>query len=335
MIKTIHCIKAGPNSELGDFELSCIESWKRVYPDFEIKYWTDKEIIPLISDCNYIVSCYNNGRFDCVEGYARLKILYEYGGLYIGTDVFCVERLSDSYFEKAFSCWDSGFDTYWNSNDTFLYSNSNNPVIGDMIAYYKTLGEYPKVNVDNTIVEFVLRNKGLDFNNRLICRFTNQEIEENYKVYICIQFGAWDYVLNQYNYIPDVPVFFVRCGVNSKIPKNNDTYLFYAFLNEDTDLMELSDKVNAYINMEIPKGVKPALAIVVNCINGNESIFSKRLWLRLGNNENKGWDIFPVGNKLDEDELNAAFLDFISKRYTKIKFCRNIMEGNFTGKLEV
>ena len=53
MTKIIHCIKVGPNSELGDFELSCVDSWKRVYPDWEIKCWTNQEILSLISDCKY------------------------------------------------------------------------------------------------------------------------------------------------------------------------------------------------------------------------------------------------------------------------------------------
>ena len=335
MIKVIHCIKVGPNPELGDFELSCVESWRKVYPDFEIKYWTDNEVLPLIQDCRYAVSCYNNKRYAFVTDYLRLKILFQEGGLYMDTDVFCVNRVPDSCFDKAFSCWDPGFDTYWNLNGVCLYSDPGNATIGEMAAYYRTFDEYPKCNMDNTVVEFILRAKGIDYSNRLTCRFTNQEIGDDYRTYNCIQFGAWDHVLRQYNYVPDVPVYFVHCGTKSWASKNDNTYLFYAFLNEDTDLMKLSNAVNAYIDMEVPEGVRPVLVIAVNCMNGNESNFSKRLWIRLGNNERKGWDIFPIGNGLDDDELNEAFLDFISKKFTKIKFCRNIMEGNFTGKLEV
>ena len=139
-----------------------------------------------------------------------------------------------------------------------------------------------------------------------------------------------------YNYKPDVPIYFVHCGTKTwKDYKSEGVQLFYAFLNDDTDLNKLSDAINAFINMKLPESLKPVLLIAVNCINGSESILSKRLWIKLGNSGQKGWDIFPIGNGLDDEELNQAFLDFVTKRYNKIKFCRDIMEGNFNGELHV
>ena len=43
MDKIIHLLKVGM-SQLSNHEVQCIESWKRVYPDFEIKVWTDETI---------------------------------------------------------------------------------------------------------------------------------------------------------------------------------------------------------------------------------------------------------------------------------------------------
>ena len=334
MTKVIHCIKVGPNSELGDFELTCIESWKKVYPDFEIKYWTDKEVIPFLGDCKYAVSCYNAKAYVYALDYARLKILYEEGGMYLSTDTFCVNRVPDACFEKAFTGWDPGYDTYWSQNKICMYCEKGDKIVEEMIDLYKKFGEFPDFKVDNTVVENVLRKHGIDFSDRFRCRYTNQTVDDCYNVFNCIQFGAWDYNQKCYNYTSEFPVFFVTCDMEVLQKKEYPVQLFYAFLNEDTDLAELSSKINAFIDMKVPQGVYPDLLIAVNCMNGNEVFFSKRLWMKLGNNTGqKRWDIFPLGNGLNEDELNAAFLDYVSKKYNRVKFCRNIMEGNFTEDL--
>ena len=333
MIKTIHCIKLGPTSELGDFELSCVDSWKKTYPDFEIKYWTDEELIPLINTCKYAVSCYNNKKFAFAMDYVKLVVLYQYGGLYMDTDVFCVERLPDSYFEKAFTAWDPGFDTYWSQNGTCVYCEPGNKIIGEMIELYKGFEEYPKYSADNTVVEYILRAKGIDFKDRLTCRFTNQDLGDM-KVFNCMQFGAWDYMQKCYMLPGKLPVYFVHCRTKSWAGYDaENVQIFYAFINKDTDLMELSFAVNSYIDMEVTGKAKPVLLLAVNTMDGNEAIFSKRLWMRLGNNSVKSWNIFPLGNGLGEDDMNRAFLDYVTKRYNKIKFCRDIMMGDFDGTL--
>ena len=338
MTKTIHCIKVGPNSELGDFELSCIDSWKKVYPDFEIRYWTDKELLPLLADCEYAVSCYNSGKYAFAMDYVKLKVMYENGGLYMDTDVFCVNRVPDSCFEKAFTAWDSGFDTYWSQNGTCLYCEAGNKTIGQMVDYYKTFEKYPKVSYDNTVVEHVMRAKGVIWDkNRLTCRFTNQEVDKDIRVYNCAQFGAWDYVQKCFlNTNGELPIYFVHCRTKSWLDFDKENVqIFYAFINDDTDILKLSNAVNAFINMKVTGNAKPVLLLALNSVNGEEGIFSKRLWMNIDSNSGKSWNIFPLGNGLNDDDLNRAFLDYVTKRYNKIKFCRNIMEGDFDGTLHV
>ena len=328
MTKIIHCITVGPSYKLGDFELICMESWKKVYPDWEIRYWTDEEIKPLIQDCNYAKFCYSVKKYAFVTDYLRLKILYEYGGLYMDTDVFCVDRVPDSYFDTAFSCWDPGYGTYWSLNGICLYSNPRNKIIGEMVEFYKSFKEDSYNFRDNTSVEFVLRKNGIDFSDRLKCRFSDQKVGDDYVTYNCIEFGCWDHNFKCYNYVEGRPVYFVHCGTESWVAKKEEEhYLYYAFLNEDTDLNKLYHAVEEFIELKLPSNVKPILLIAVNCINENAEIFSKRLWMGLGANSTKKWDIFPIGNKLDDKKLYAAFLDFVTKKINKIKVCKNIMRG--------
>ena len=337
MTKIIHCIKVGPNSELGDFELSCVDSWKRTYPDWEIKYWTDKEILPLLSDCKFAVSAYNKGAFAYAGDYVRLKILYEEGGLYMDTDVFCVNRIPDSYFEKSFTSWDAGFDTYWTQNGTCVYACKPKQKIFRMMAdYYRKFDEYPKFSADNTVVEFVIRGFGLNFDNRMTCQLTNQELED-LNVYNCAQFGAFDYTQNlMWNLPKDKPVYLVHARAKSWAGYNDENvYLYYAFIDDNTDTMKLYEMIQKFMDMKMNNlSCKAILVLGMNTVSGVANWFSKWLSLRLKDGR-KDYLMAPLGNGLSEDELNSAFLDFITKRFNKIKFCRDIMDGQFTGDLSV
>lgn len=333
MIKTIHCIKVGPNSELGDFELSCVDSWKKTYQDFEIKYWTDKEILPLISDCKYAVSCYNNGKYAFVSDYVRLKILYEFGGWYMDTDVFCVDRIPDQCFEKSFTAWDAGFDTYWTQSGTCLYAaNPNEELFKKFIDLYKSFDEYPKYSADNTVVEFVIRNLGLNWENKMTCQLTNQELKD-LCVYNCAQFGVFNYTQNLIWNVPkDLPVYLVHSRTKSWSGyMDENVYLYYAFVDENTDMMYLYDMVHKFADMKMNNpACKPILVLGLNTLNNNINWISK--WLKL---KGKDYLVAPLGVGLSDEELNAVFLDFVAKRFNKIKFCRDIMDGKFTGELNV
>lgn len=337
MTKIIHCIKVGPRFEFGDFELSCIDSWKKTYPDFEIKYWTDEEILPLIQDCRYAVSCYEKGKFAFAGDYARLKILYKYGGLYMDTDVFCVDRIPDSCFEKSFTAWDAGFDTYWSQNGTCIYASEPGlKLFMEFIKFYQSFKEYPEESYDNTVIEFLIRNKGLNWADKTTCQFTNQNLDE-LNVYNCVQFGAFDYVQNLVWEAPKgVPIYLVHARTKSWSGyEGENVYLYYAFINEDTDIMQLYDAVHNFANMNMGNlSCKAVLALVTNTISGKANWISKWLSLRL-KDPKKSFLMIPLGNGLDEDELNSSFLDFITKRFNKIKFCRDILDGSFTGELSV
>jgi len=336
MTKIIHCIKVGPNFELGDFELSCVESWKKTYPDWEIKYWTNEEVLPLIQDCAYAVSCYNNRKFAYAGDYARLKILYEYGGLYMDTDVFCVERIPDEYFEKTFTAWDAGFDTYWTQSGTCFYAaNPKEKLFEYLLDYYRSFEEYPKFSADNTVIEHVLRQLGINWRNRMTCQLTNQSLP-SFNIYNCAQFGAFDYTQNLMWSLPDdLPVYMVHARAKSWAGyMDENIYLYYAFVNDDTDMMTLYEMVHRFSDMKLNNpNSKAVLVLGLNTLNTEVNWLCK--WLSLKLSGNKRFLLAPLGVGMDYDELNAAFLDFVTKRFNRIKFCRDIMDGSFTGDLTV
>ena len=90
--KVIHYCWFGRNP-LPKLALKCIESWKKYFPDYEIKEWNednfDVNIIP------YTAEAYKAKKYAFVSDYARFWILYKYGGLYFDTDVEVIKPMDD------------------------------------------------------------------------------------------------------------------------------------------------------------------------------------------------------------------------------------------------
>lgn len=99
--KIIHYCWFGKNP-LPKSAKKCIKSWKRFCPDFKIIEWNEDNFD--INTCpEYVIQAYNNKKWAFVTDYVRLKVVYEYGGIYMDTDVELVKNIEflleyDGYF---------------------------------------------------------------------------------------------------------------------------------------------------------------------------------------------------------------------------------------------
>lgn len=71
--------------------VKCIESWKKNLPDYEIKEWNKNNFD--ISELQYTLDAYKAHKYAFVSDVARVKALYEYGGIYLDTDVMVYKSL--------------------------------------------------------------------------------------------------------------------------------------------------------------------------------------------------------------------------------------------------
>lgn len=128
--KVIHYCWFGGNP-LPESAVKCIESWRKYNPEYEIKRW-DENNFEL--DVRYAREAYKAKKWAFVSDYARLKIVYEYGGIYLDTDVEVIKPLDPLLFEKAFL----GSET-----DGFVATGlgfgaeKNNPVIKKLLSVYQ------------------------------------------------------------------------------------------------------------------------------------------------------------------------------------------------------
>ena len=90
--KVIHYCWFGRNP-LPESAIKCINSWRKFFPDYEIKEWNednfDVNIIP------YTKEAYEAKKYAFVSDYARMWILYHFGGLYFDTDVEVIKPMDD------------------------------------------------------------------------------------------------------------------------------------------------------------------------------------------------------------------------------------------------
>lgn len=86
----IHYCWFGGNPLPGDVK-KCIASWKKYCPKYEIKRWDESNF-----DINchpFVKAAYEAKAWAFVSDYARLKVVYENGGIYLDTDVELIKSL--------------------------------------------------------------------------------------------------------------------------------------------------------------------------------------------------------------------------------------------------
>lgn len=97
--RTIHYCWFGRNP-LPASAKKCIESWRRYFPEYEVREWNeenfDVNIIPYTRDA------YAAKKYAFVSDYARFWVLYHHGGLYFDTDVEVIRPLDDIMNKGAF-----------------------------------------------------------------------------------------------------------------------------------------------------------------------------------------------------------------------------------------
>jgi len=82
--KVIHYCWFGQDPFSQDVE-KCLASWKKQMPDYEIIEWNTKNFD--VNMCAYTRQAFEAGKYAFVSDYARLHILYNYGGIYLDSDV--------------------------------------------------------------------------------------------------------------------------------------------------------------------------------------------------------------------------------------------------------
>ena len=78
-----------------------MKSWKKFFHDYEIIKWDESNYD--ITKNSYMKDAYQEGNFGLVSDYARLDIIYTYGGIYLDVDVEIIKSWDDLLYNDGFA----------------------------------------------------------------------------------------------------------------------------------------------------------------------------------------------------------------------------------------
>lgn len=184
--KVIHYCWFG-RGEKPELANKCIDSWKKIMPDYEIKEWNEDNFD--ISFNKYVEQAYNAKKFAFVSDVARLYIVYNNGGIYLDVDVEVLKSFDELLNYDSFFGFEN--NDYVNTGVGFGASKKN-PIIKDMLDCYKDINfvlddktfDLTTCPVRNTSV---LKKHGLKKGNK------NQILDDNSAIFASEYFCPKDY----------------------------------------------------------------------------------------------------------------------------------------------
>jgi hypothetical protein len=164
--KIIHYCWFGGNP-LPELAQTCIASWKKYFPGYEIKEWNESNYD--VHKIAYIDEAYTVKKYAFVSDYARFDILYRYGGIYFDTDVEVIKSFDDIVAQGGFM----GIENIGRvAAGLGIGCNAGLGIVYQILVFYESLHF---INSDgsynlHTVVEYVttiLKKNGLVDENRI------------------------------------------------------------------------------------------------------------------------------------------------------------------------
>jgi hypothetical protein len=174
--KIIHYVWVGGNPKPKNIQ-RCLKTWRKHLQDYKIIEWNEDNFD--IHENKYVEQAYQAKKWAFVSEYIRAKAVYEYGGIYLDTDVLVLEDLTSLLNNRAFV----GFENKDNPFTAVFGAEKHHPLLKDMLDYYDdrdfTFDRADQLAGVNTVsVSDILKNKyGAKPNNQ------EQELKEGIHVY--------------------------------------------------------------------------------------------------------------------------------------------------------
>lgn len=163
--KIIHYCWFG-GKPLSPLTLQCIESWKKFLPDYEIIQWNENNYD--INKNKFAKSAYESKKYAFVADVCRVEVLYNYGGIYLDTDMEILKPLNDILNDKYNLVL--GFENIDFIAVGIIVSSKGNHIMDKLNDFY-LIKKFEVSNIyDLTIPKIVtnlLEKQGLKLNNKL------------------------------------------------------------------------------------------------------------------------------------------------------------------------
>lgn len=174
--KIIHYVWVGGNEKSKDIQ-RCMKTWEKHLKDYKIIEWNEKNFD--IESNKFVKDAYDAKKWAYVSDYIRAYAIYNYGGIYLDTDVLVIDNLEELLDNKAFV----GYENPQYPFTAVFGAEKKHPFIKKMLDYYDEISfkfdvnnQYKFVNT-KTVSDILIE----DYN----CKLGNKEqmLEDGIKVY--------------------------------------------------------------------------------------------------------------------------------------------------------
>ncbi len=126
--KKIHYVWVG-GKDLPEMAKACLNSWKKLLPDFEIIRWDERN-----SPMNhpYVKAMYEQKMWAFVSDYIRFYVLEKEGGIYLDTDTLVLKHFDDQLLKQTFF----GYTPDGFIGCGVIGAPQHDSFIQDILAYY-------------------------------------------------------------------------------------------------------------------------------------------------------------------------------------------------------
>lgn len=174
--KKIHYVWVGGNPKSKDIQ-RCMKTWKKYLKDYEIIEWNETNFD--INSNKFVKEAYEAKKWAYVSDYIRSYAIYNYGGIYLDTDVLVVDELDSLLENRAFV----GYENPDYPFTAVFGAEPKHPLLKDMLDYYDELSfefdkdnQYKNVNT-KTVSDILIQDYECKIGNK------EQMLREGIKVY--------------------------------------------------------------------------------------------------------------------------------------------------------
>lgn len=166
----------------------CIQSWKEKFQGYEIIEWNEDNFN--IDSNKFTEQAYNAGKFAFVSDYVRVYALYNYGGIYLDTDVEVYKEFTTDILNNE-SFW--GFEEKNFIATSTIGACKESKLIKQFLDYYNNKSFLKKDGSIDTltnvaIVSEMVKELGIRLDG------SYQEIEDLATIYPQEYFSPYDYI---------------------------------------------------------------------------------------------------------------------------------------------
>ena len=150
--KIIHYCWISDKANMSDKIKRCLESWYKFLPDYQFINWNDSNFDWNI--CEFTKHCRKNNIYAFCSDYVRFWALYNYGGIYLDTDVMVYKSFNELLHMNRIFTREHIYNGA-NIEAAIIGTNKNDELFKKIIDFYNTTNKFPPQNA--LIAPWVIR----------------------------------------------------------------------------------------------------------------------------------------------------------------------------------